>query len=123
MRFEKPTWRHSFLGWLGAPSPRQGDAAGQRLQALRAQLIDALPPHARGLAARLRGASGARELWFCRGELMQALAAERGEAAARAALTGLDRHFEGLLPDALLGRDPAGPGRGRPFSASRSGGH
>ena len=45
-----------------------------------------------------------RRLWYLRGDLMAALAAIQGEAAAREKVAGITRMFQGLLPGSLNSR-------------------
>ena len=57
-----------------------------------------------GLARRIRYATDLQALWFMRGELMQLLARNHGEAAAREKLDELSTLFTDQLPSALRSR-------------------
>jgi hypothetical protein len=59
---------------------------------------------AAGLTRRIRYATELQALWFMRGELMQLLAREEGEAAAREKVDELSSLFSELLPSALRSR-------------------
>lgn len=59
---------------------------------------------AAGLARRIRYATDLQALWFMRGELMQLLARNHGEAAAREKLDELSSLFCDLLPSGLRSR-------------------
>jgi hypothetical protein len=57
-----------------------------------------------GLSRRIRYATDLQALWFMRGELMQLLARNHGEAAAREKLDELSSLFTDLLPSGLRSR-------------------
>lgn len=57
-----------------------------------------------GLARRIRYATDLQALWFMRGELMQLLARNEGELAAREKVDELTSLFTDLLPSGLRSR-------------------
>ena len=59
---------------------------------------------AAGLTRRIRYATDLQSLWFMRGELMQLLAHDEGESAARDKVDELSSMFSDLLPTALRSR-------------------
>jgi hypothetical protein len=68
-------------------------------------LTDGAPgERAAGLTRRIRYATDLQSLWFMRGELMQLLARDEGEVAAREKVDELSSLFSDLLPSALRSR-------------------
>jgi len=59
---------------------------------------------AAGLVRRIRYATDLQSLWFMRGEVMQLLARDHGEAAAREKVDELSSLFAHLLPSGLRSR-------------------
>jgi hypothetical protein len=59
---------------------------------------------AAGLARRIRYATDLQALWFMRGEVMQLLARNHGEVAAREKVDELSSLFADLLPSGLRSR-------------------
>ncbi|MBC5783535.1 hypothetical protein H8N03_11315 [Ramlibacter sp. USB13] len=59
---------------------------------------------AAGLARRIRYATDLQALWFMRGEVMQLLARDQGEAVAREKVDELSSLFSDLLPSGLRSR-------------------
>jgi len=57
-----------------------------------------------GLARRIRYATDLQALWFMRGEVMQLLARNEGEAAAREKIDELSSLFADMLPSGLRSR-------------------
>ncbi|MES3003730.1 MAG: hypothetical protein V4787_23770 [Pseudomonadota bacterium] len=53
---------------------------------------------------RIRYANDIQALWYLRGDLMGALAAMHGEAAARQKIASITHMFQGLLPGGLNSR-------------------
>ncbi len=53
---------------------------------------------------RIRYATDIKDLWYLRGDLMSAVAAMRGEAAARESIASINAQFQGLLPGGLASR-------------------
>jgi hypothetical protein len=114
MRYSKPTLRDSFFGWLGVSMPPAAADAQEGLKRIRERMMDELivgpTVGAAGLIRRILRAEDALALWYCRGELMQALSQRQGETAARAVVADLTRLFDGLLPAGLI---PSGQGSRR----------
>ena len=73
-------------------------------EAMLAHCGDDPGERAAGLARRIRYATDLQALWFMRGEIMQLLARNEGEAAARGKVDELSALFSGLLPNALRSR-------------------
>lgn len=67
-------------------------------------LGDAGPKHFPQLTRRVRYANDIQALWYLRGDLMGALAAVHGEAAARQKIASITAMFQGLLPGGLSSR-------------------
>jgi hypothetical protein len=89
-----------------AATPRAEDPATMD-QIREAMLAMAALDHgerAAGLARRIRYATDLQALWFMRGELMQLLARDYGEAAAREKVDELSCMFTNLLPSGLRSR-------------------
>ena len=53
---------------------------------------------------RVRFATDIQALWYCRSDLMGALASQHGEARAREQIEPVTELFRGLLPDSLYAR-------------------
>lgn len=89
-----------------AATPRAEDPATMD-QIREAMLAMAAMDHgerAAGLARRIRYATDLQALWFMRGELMQLLARDHGEVAAREKVDELSVMFTHLLPSGLRSR-------------------
>jgi hypothetical protein len=89
-----------------AATPRAEDPATMD-QIREAMLAMAAMDHgerAAGLARRIRYATDLQALWFMRGELMQLLARDHGEMAAREKVDELSVMFTNLLPSGLRSR-------------------
>ncbi len=71
------------------------------LEAIRQAMVDALDGQAVALARRIRHTGDVQRLWYLRPELMEAVAAQRGEAAARQTLSDISELFDGGLPQGL----------------------
>lgn len=71
------------------------------LETIRQAMVDALEGQAGPLARRIRYSGDVQRLWYLRPELMEAVAARRGEAAARQTLLGISALFRGGLPQGL----------------------
>jgi hypothetical protein len=85
---------------------RVDDAAtmDQIREAMLALAGDEYGDRAAGVVRRIRYATDLQSLWFMRGELMQLLAHNEGEAAAREKVDELSSLFTDLLPTALRSR-------------------
>ena len=91
---------------VSTSTPRIDDAAtmDQVREAMLALAADDPGERSAGLARRIRYATDLQALWFMRGELMQLLARNHGEAAAREKLDELSSLFTNQLPSALRSR-------------------
>jgi hypothetical protein len=89
-----------------AVAPRADDPAtmDQIREAMLAMAADDPGDRAAGLARRIRYATDLQALWFMRGEMMQLLARNHGEAAAREKVDELSSLFMDLLPSGLRSR-------------------
>jgi hypothetical protein len=107
MRWLKPSLRSSIYGLLGnalAPSESVLETGTEDIrEAMLSLLGDAAPkfPH---ITRRIRYANDIQALWYLRGDLMAAMAALHGEAAARHRMQPVTRMFQGLLPGAMASR-------------------
>jgi hypothetical protein len=72
---------------------------------VRQAMLDSLgypaPPGCNALAQRIRYAGNTQQLWHLRGELMQALALQRGEGWAAGELGRITQLFDQGLPRGL----------------------
>lgn len=82
------------------------DAASmdQIREAMLAMVSEDAGERAAGLARRIRYATDLQALWFMRGEIMQLLARDHGEAIARDRIDELSGLFSDLLPSGLRSR-------------------
>ena len=89
-----------------AATPRAEDPAtmDQIREAMLAMAAVDPGERAAGLARRIRYATDLQTLWFMRGEIMQLLAQDHGEAAAREKVDELSSMFTHLLPSGLRSR-------------------
>lgn len=75
------------------------------LEEIRLAMLEALgdesPPQAAMLGRRIRYAADVQRLWYLRPELMEAVAAARGEEAAREVLAAITPLFRTGLPQGL----------------------
>ena len=105
-------WPGLMAGWGAARAERQR-ASRERLAAVQAEtqtvrqaMLAALgdPCCAPGLRLKVQHAADAECLWHLRNELMAALAARHGEAAAAGHLARLTPLFRNLVPQGLACR-------------------
>jgi hypothetical protein len=91
---------------VSTSTPRVDDAASMDhvREAMLALAADDPGERSAGLARRIRYATDLQALWFMRGELMQLLARNHGEAAAREKLDELSSLFTDQLPSGLRSR-------------------
>jgi len=107
MRWFKPNIRNSIYSLLGASAPASESTLESSLEEIRDAMLNLLGtaadrfPH---IARRIRYASDIQALWYLRGDLMGALAALHGEAAAREQLQAISAMFSGLLPGGMTTR-------------------
>ena len=115
MRFFKGNLRNSIYGLLGNPVvPTESvleESTEDIREAMLALLEDAGPRQFANVTRRVRYANDVQALWYLRGDVMVALAASEGEAAARSKVQRITRMFSGLMPGSLNSRpSPLGPG-------------
>ena len=107
MRWFKPNIRSSLYGLLG-PGGRCDSHLEAAEDTIRDAMLDLLEAHGvkdySHVVRRIRYADDLQALWYLRGDLMAALAASRGEAAARELLAPVTGQFQGLLPGGLSSR-------------------
>jgi hypothetical protein len=109
MRWIKPSLRSSIYGILGAQAPAPTESTLETgTEDIREAMLSLLGeegtkrfPH---VTRRIRYANDVQGLWYLRGDLMAALAATEGEAAAREHVQGITNMFRGLLPGGLASR-------------------
>lgn len=108
MRFFKGSIRSSIYGLLGNPVAPSDSILETSTEDIREAMLDLLGESgARQFAnvtRRIRYANDLQGLWYLRGDLMAALAATQGEAAARQQVQEITRLFHGLLPGSLNSR-------------------
>jgi hypothetical protein len=108
MRWFKGSIRTSIYGLLGNPvSPTDSSletGTEDIREAMLALLGDAGMKQFANVTRRVRYANDAQGLWYLRGDLMAALAALHGEAAARQKVLQITAMFHGLLPGSLASR-------------------
>ena len=91
--------------WGTLPQSLEPAQAQAHLHELRQLMLDALTPPGEPLqhvdvVRKIMQARSIAALWYLRSDLMQALASDHGEAAARRTLQGVTERFHGLLPEA-----------------------
>jgi hypothetical protein len=100
--------RNSIYGLLGnAPAPSDSvmqDGAEDIREAMLAVLGEDGPTRFPQIIRRIRYADDIQALWYLRGDLMAALAALHGEAAARQRVASITDQFQGLLPRGQMSR-------------------
>lgn len=100
MRWAKTSLRNSFFGWM-ANEPVAG--SNDDLETLRKAMLDALEQSIDGVSSAIERkvlfAHDIDHLWYCRPELMTAIAASRGEAVATDRLAEITRLFETRMPE------------------------
>ena len=107
MRWLKPNLR-SIYGLLGNPPPVSHSSLEGGTEEVRDMMLSALGEagwrHYPHVTRRIRYADDIHALWYLRGDLMGALAAMHGEAAARKKVAAITEQFQGLLPDSMASR-------------------
>lgn len=97
--------RDSFWTLRGPPETEAPGAVVERLRdAMQRALAEHLGPDGQELQRQVRRARDIDSLWYLRPEIMNAIAAGRGEAAARSCLVGLTALFRGHHPGATASR-------------------
>ncbi len=110
MRWQKPNLK-SIYGLLGQAGPPAEPYLGARMETVRQAMLDTMANAGLGqrqlhIVGRIQCAQGIQALWFVRTDMMTALAAELGEAAAREKIDALSALFDGLLPKGLSYQRP-----------------
>jgi hypothetical protein len=108
MRWLKPNLRGSIYGLLGNPLPPSESVLDSGCEDIRESMLSVLGDtgvkHFPQVTRRIRYANDIQALWYLRGDLMGALAAMHGEAAARQKIASITHMFQGLLPGGLNSR-------------------
>jgi hypothetical protein len=108
MRFFKGTLRNSIYGLLGNPVAPSDSILENSTEDIREAMLALLGESGTrqfaNVTRRIRYANDIQGLWYLRGDLMAALAAIQGEAAARQQVQKITRMFSGLLPGSLNSR-------------------
>lgn len=108
MRFFKGTLRNSIYGLLGNPVTPSDSVLESGTEDIREAMLALLGPvgtkQFANVTRRVRYANDIQALWYLRGDVLAALAATHGEAAARQKIQQVTRMFDGLLPGSLTSR-------------------
>lgn len=100
--------RNSIYGLLGNPAPPTDSTLENSTEDIREAMLDMLSDSGQrsfpNVARRLRYASDLQALWYLRGDLMAALAAQYSETVAREKIAEITGQFHGLLPGGLNSR-------------------
>lgn len=95
MRWARTSLRNSFFGWMAHQPAAQPSA---RLEAIRKAMLALLEQSPDGsnsaIERRVLFARNVDDLWFARPDLMNAIAATRGESAARSCVAEITRMFD-----------------------------
>jgi hypothetical protein len=108
MRWFKGSIRTSIYGLLGDPAAPTDSVLETGMEDVREAMLallgEAGTKRFAPVTRRIRYANDIQGLWYLRGDLMAALAAMHGEAAAREQIQQITRMFQGLLPGSLASR-------------------
>lgn len=108
MAWFKGTLRNSIYGLLGNPVTPSDSMLESGTEDIREAMLALMgETGAREFAnvtRRVRYANDIQGLWYLRGDVLAALAATQGEAAARQKIQKITRMFDGLLPGSLSSR-------------------
>lgn len=97
--------RNSFWALLGQAETEAPEAVVERIRvAMLAALARQLGQDAQELKQQVHFARDIEALWYLRPEIMNAIAARRGEAAARTCMVGLTVLFKDHHPGAASSR-------------------
>ncbi|MBI2747264.1 MAG: hypothetical protein HYX45_16980 [Burkholderiales bacterium] len=97
--------RNSFWALLGQSETEAPEAVVERVRdAMLRALVEQLGQDAQELRQQVHLARDIESLWYLRPEIMNAMAARRGEARARACMTGLTALFKDHHPGAASSR-------------------
>ena len=104
MRWSKPNLKaiHSLWGQI-ARGEVATDTTTERVRRTMLEIVPRSPQHIQVFRI-IHSAPNLQALWYARGALMVALAAEQNEAIARDQLESITRLFDGLLPESRRGR-------------------
>lgn len=93
---------------LSKSGEHDGLASSQVLEDIRRAMLDELTINSRqhygAVQIRVADATDIQDLWYLRGDLMAAIAASDGEAAAKRKITHISNMFRGYLPRGLSSR-------------------
>lgn len=96
---------NSFWAFLGRPAAEAPEAVVERVRgAMLCALAEHLGQDGQELKQQVRYARDIESLWYLRPEIMNAIAAGRGEAVARSCLVGVTILFRGHHPGAMPAR-------------------
>lgn len=108
MRWFKGSIRSSIYGLLGNPVAPTHSTLETGTEDIREAMLSLLGEAGTkqfpNVTRRVRYANDVQALWYLRGDLMAALAATQGEAAARQQIQQITQMFQGLLPGSLTSR-------------------
>ena len=108
MRWLKPSLRSSIYALLGNPAPPSDSMMENGTEEIREAMLHVLGDTGQknfpNVARRLRYANDVQALWYLRGDLMAALAAQYSESVARQKIADITGQFHGLLPGGLNSR-------------------
>jgi hypothetical protein len=108
MRWFKGNIRSSIYGILGNPANPSDSVLETSSEDIREAMLSLLgetgTKQFANVTRRIRFANDVQGLWYLRGDLMAALAALHGEAAAREKVLKITQMFHGLLPGSLSSR-------------------
>lgn len=95
MRWAKTSLRNSFFGWMAHQPPAEPSASLEEIRKAMLQLLEQSPDGSnQAIERRVLFAHDLDELWYLRPDLMNAIAAVRGESAARDCLAAITRMFD-----------------------------
>jgi len=94
-----------FLRLLGIPGLGSGRVGEHQLGRIRTAMLSVLQAHGghsvQRIAQRVRFATDVEALWYLRQDVMVALSAIDGEAAARRQMKAINSMFKGGLPGSM----------------------
>lgn len=95
MRWGKTTLRNSFFGWLANQPATEPSARIEDIRKAMLHLLEQSPDGANSaIERRVLFAHDLDDLWYLRPDLMNAIAAVRGEFVARTCLAEITRLFD-----------------------------
>lgn len=95
MRWAKTSLRNSFFGWVAHQPTIEPSARLEDIRKAMLQLLEQSPDGSnQAIERRVLFAQDLDELWYLRPDLMTAIAAVRGETAARTCLADITRMFD-----------------------------